>query len=157
MFRFTTDLLKTDALKEILVNGLDGEDIFGMFSFLSLFFIIMGFVIFIVGGLGCCGAFCSNRVLLVLVSITIQSTLSKWSPLLSSRLYWKVTLFLSCHRKFHMNWSSVLKDHYFLVPKGDLFIQDWPQAQVYIVILVSCIINPKIQCKQCYYSVSCNF
>ena len=71
VFRFTTDLLKTNALKEILVNGLDGEDIFGMFNFLSLFFIIMGFVIFIVGGLGCCGAFCSNRVLLVLYAIIV--------------------------------------------------------------------------------------
>ena len=39
---------------------------------------------------------------------------------------WKVTLLLFCHRNFHRNWtcfkrSSVLKDHFFLCPKGDLF------------------------------------
>ena len=85
VFRFSTDLLEnklTDALKELVVDGLDGEDIYGMVHSFSLFFIIVGFVIFIVGALGYCGAICSSRVLLVLVSITIQSTLSKWSPVL---------------------------------------------------------------------------
>jgi hypothetical protein len=42
-----------------------------------------------------------------------------WSPLLSSHLYDKVFLFLSSHRKFHMNWTSfkrsyVLWDHFYL-------------------------------------------
>ena len=74
MFWFGTDLLDDkikEALKEIPVNGLDGEDIIGMGSSVYLFFIIVGFVIFIVGGLGCCGAFCSNRVLLVLYAIIV--------------------------------------------------------------------------------------
>jgi len=52
------------------------------------------------------------------------------SPLLSSHLYYKVTVFLSWHRRFHMNWisfkrSTVLKDHFFFCPKGDLLIQVW--------------------------------
>jgi general stress protein CsbA len=68
---------------EYLLNKIIiGADIYEMVSSLSLLLIIVGFFIFIVGALGCCGACCSNRVLLVLVSITIQSTLSKWSPLL---------------------------------------------------------------------------
>jgi hypothetical protein len=32
----------------------------------------------------------------------IQSNLPMWSPLLSSHLYWKVTILLPCHRKFHI-------------------------------------------------------
>ena len=52
----------------------------------------------------------------------IQSNLPKWSPLLSSHLHLKVIFFLSCHRKFHINWTSfrrllVLKDQFFFVPK----------------------------------------
>ena len=35
--------------------------------------------------------------------ICIQSKLPMWSPLFSSYLYLKVTFFLSCCRKFHMN------------------------------------------------------
>ena len=46
------------------------------------------------------------------------------STLLSSHLYQKVTFFLSCHRKFHMNWTC-LKRQFFLCPKGDLWIQVW--------------------------------
>jgi hypothetical protein len=90
VFRFGTDLLDDkikEALKELPVDVAGGADIYQMVSSLSLLLIIVGFFIFIVGALGCCGACCSNRVLLVLVSITIQSTLSKWSPLLSSHLY----------------------------------------------------------------------
>ena len=54
--------------------------------------------------------------------INIQSNLPMWSPLLSSHLYWKVTFLLSCHRKFHMNWTSfkrspVLNDHFLFVSK----------------------------------------
>ena len=45
------------------------------------------------------------------------------SPLLSSYLYQKVTFFLSCHRKFHMNWTRLKKK--ILCPKGDLSIQVW--------------------------------
>jgi hypothetical protein len=66
VFRFSTDLLEnklTDALKELPVDGLNGEDIYGMVNSLSLFFIIVGFFIFIVGALGCCGVYYSNRVL----------------------------------------------------------------------------------------------
>ena len=44
------------------------------------------------------------------------------APLSRSHLYQKVTFFLSCHRKFHMNWTSfkrspVLKGHFFFVLK----------------------------------------
>ena len=39
-----------------------------------------------------------------------QSNLPMWSPLLSSHLHWKVTFFLSCHRKFI--WiEPLLKSH----------------------------------------------
>ena len=59
----------------------------------------------------------------------IQSSLSMWSPLLTSHLYYNVAVFLSFHRKFHMNLtsfkkSSVLKATFFC-PKGDLLIQVW--------------------------------
>jgi len=52
----------------------------------------------------------------------IQSNLPMWSPLLSSHLYKNVTFFWSCYRKFDMKLtsfkrSSVLKDHFFFVPK----------------------------------------
>ena len=32
-------------------------------------------------------------------------------------LYYKVTFFLSCYRKFHIKRSHVLKGHFFIVPK----------------------------------------
>jgi len=43
-------------------------------------------------------------------------------PLLSSHLYFKGSIFLSCHRKYHMNWNSfkrspLLNGHFFFVPK----------------------------------------
>jgi hypothetical protein len=66
-FRFGTDLLEDklkDALKELPVDMPGGADIYGMVSSLSLLLIIVGFFIFIVGALGCCGACCSNRDLL---------------------------------------------------------------------------------------------
>ena len=37
---------------------------------------------------------------------TVQSNMSMLSPLLSSHMYEKVTFFLSCDRKFHMNLTS---------------------------------------------------
>jgi hypothetical protein len=54
--------------------------------------------------------------------IVVQSSLPMRSPLLSSHLYLKVTFFLSCHGKVHMNWTSfkrspVLKNHFCSVPK----------------------------------------
>jgi hypothetical protein len=36
----------------------------------------------------------------------IQFNLSMWSPLLNSCLHWKITFFLFCNRKFHINWTS---------------------------------------------------
>jgi hypothetical protein len=61
----------------------------------------------------------------------IQSNMRTRSLLLSS----PVTFFLSCHRKFHMNWSSfnmspVLKS--IVCPKCDLLTQVW----LYIVKLI---------------------
>jgi hypothetical protein len=52
----------------------------------------------------------------------IQSNLHIWSPLLNNHLYQKITFFLSCHKKFHMNCTSfkrslVKKDHLFFVPE----------------------------------------
>jgi hypothetical protein len=51
-------------------------------------------------------------------------------PILSTHLYYKVTFFLSYHRKFYINWTSfkrtpILKDLFLLCPKGDLLIQVW--------------------------------
>ena len=74
LFRFGTDLLEDelkDALKKIPVDGLGGGDIYEIVGSLSLFLIIVGFCICIVGALGCCGACCSNRVLLVLYAIIV--------------------------------------------------------------------------------------
>ena len=54
----------------------------------------------------------------------VQSNLPIWSTILNGHL------FLYCHRKCHMNWTSfkrspVLEDHFFLCTKGDLIIQVW--------------------------------
>ena len=45
-----------------------------------------------------------------------------WSPLFSSHLYFKDTFFLSCRRKFHINWIS-FKRPLFQCPKVNLLIQ----------------------------------
>ena len=52
----------------------------------------------------------------------IQSSLPMRSPLLSSHMYYKAALFLSCLRQLHIFWtafkrSSVLKDHVFFISK----------------------------------------
>ena len=57
---------------------------------------------------------------------SIQSNLPIWSPLLSSHLYLKVTLFLSCHRKYYMNLTSfkrshVLQDNFYLSQRWPLY------------------------------------
>ena len=57
-----------------------------------------------------------------IVNNMLQLNLHMGSSLLSSHLYYKVTFFLSCHRNFHMNWTSfkrstVLWGHLFFVPK----------------------------------------
>ena len=48
------------------------------------------------------------------------------SPLLSSHRYWKVTLFLSCRRKFHMNGISFKRPPViFPCSKDDPLVQCW--------------------------------
>ena len=63
------------------------------------------------------------------IFIYLQSNLCIRSPLLSSHLYLKVTIFLSFHRKFHMNWTSYdvtcLIRTLLLCINGDLLIQVW--------------------------------
>ena len=59
---------------------------------------------------------------MIVIETYIQSILSKRSPLLSSHLSLKVTLFLSHHRTFHINRTSfkrspVLKGHFLFVPR----------------------------------------
>jgi len=79
----------------------------------------------------CCLFFFDIRILITaLVSsdssynIIIQTNLPMQSPLLSSHMYSNITFFLSCHRKFHLNWtyfkrSLCLIRPLFLSPKGD--------------------------------------
>jgi hypothetical protein len=87
---------------------------------------------------------CLNNAFNVFIN-HIQLNLPMWSPLLSSHLYLKVNFFLSCHRKFHVNWTSfkrspVLQGHFFFVPK-------WPLStglSVYTNIYPSVPITTKV-------------
>ncbi|XP_052060280.1 23 kDa integral membrane protein-like isoform X2 [Mytilus californianus] len=74
VFRFGTDLLGDeikDAMKSLNVDVVGGINVYDIASSLSLLLIIVGFFIFLVGGLGCCGACCQNRVLLVVYAIIV--------------------------------------------------------------------------------------
>ncbi|CAC5390915.1 unnamed protein product [Mytilus coruscus] len=74
VFRFGTDLLGDkikEAMKSLKVDVVGGVNVYDVASSLSLLLIIVGFFIFLVGGLGCCGACCQNRVLLVVYAIIV--------------------------------------------------------------------------------------
>ncbi|XP_063439770.1 tetraspanin-9-like isoform X2 [Mytilus trossulus] len=74
VFRFGTDLLGDklkEAMQSLKIETAGGVNVYEVAGSLSLLLIIVGFFIFLVGGLGCCGACCQNRVLLVVYAIIV--------------------------------------------------------------------------------------
>lgn len=59
VFRFGTDIFQeeiNDALKDLKIDVVGGINIYQITNSLSLILIIVGFFVFFVGILGCCGA-----------------------------------------------------------------------------------------------------
>lgn len=75
VFKFGGDLLKSDIQKvfeNVKLDVVGGVDLYNLVNNLSTVFIVLGFIIFFIGFLGCFGACCQWRWMLVVYAILVM-------------------------------------------------------------------------------------
>lgn len=75
VFKFGDGILKEDIrgiFQKIHVDMVGGIDVYSLINNLSNVFIAVGFIVFLLGFLGCFGACCENKVMLVLYAILVM-------------------------------------------------------------------------------------